>query len=219
MDGKRHVKTRAERAFSWQIRGRGVSDAAVLSAMETVPREAFVPADRVDQAYDDRPLPIGHGQTISQPYIVAAMTETLMIGPTSRVLEIGTGSGYQTAVLAEIAQAVYTVERVGGLARRARETLTRLGYANIRFCVGDGALGWPEQAPFDGILVTCAPERVPSALLDQLADRGRMVIPLGRRGGLQALWRLERRGDHVERERLMGVAFVPLISDAPEKVE
>jgi len=219
MHENRHENTRAERAFAWQIRGRGVSDAAVLAAMETVPREAFVPSDRIDQAYNDHPLPIGHGQTISQPYVVAAMTEALTINPTSRVLEIGTGSGYQTAVLAEIAREVYTVERVVALASVARERLTRLGYGNIHFRVGDGALGWAEKASFDGILVTCAPERVPSALVEQLADGGRMVIPLGRRGGPQALWRLARRGDCVERERLMGVAFVPLISSAPVEAE
>jgi len=129
-------------------------------------------------------------------------------------LEIGTGSGYQTAVLAEIALVVYTVERFEALARRARETLARLDYGNVDFRLGDGALGWPEEAPFDAILVTCAPERDPPLLVEQLADGGRMVIPLGRRGGPQALWRLVRRGDRVERERLMGVAFVPLISSA-----
>ena len=204
--------SQAAKTFRWQIRGRGVTDPAVLAAMEHVPRELFVPPDCVSEAYADHPLPIGHGQTISQPYIVAAMSAGLRLDSASRVLEIGTGSGYQTAILAEIAQTVFTVERIPALAQRARALLSHLGYANIAFRIGDGAQGWPQEEPYDAILLTCAPKRVPQALIDQLADGGRLLAPIGPAGGAQTLWRLERHGKHIKRQRLMSVAFVPLIS-------
>lgn len=164
-----------------QIRARGVRDERVLAVMERVPRERFVPAADAAAAYEDRALPLSSGQTISQPYVVAAMTEALRLRPESRVLEIGTGSGYQTAVLAELAAAVWTIERLESLQRIAREALAELGILNVSYRVGDGTLGWPEAAPFDGIIVTAAAPDVPPSLVSQLAPDGRLVIPVGGR--------------------------------------
>ena len=192
-----------------QIAARGVSDPRVLTAMSTVPRHRFVPENLRKNSYDDEPLPIGHGQTISQPYIVAYMTEVLHLTGSERVLEVGTGSGYQTAVLAEVGREVLTVEIVSALSERADRILAELGYANIRFRVGNGADGWPEEAPFDAIMVTAAPAEVPRALKDQLAEGGRMVIPVGR--DFQDLVLVRRAGDRLAEERLIGVRFVPLI--------
>ena len=194
-----------------QIRARGVKDERVLSAMETVRREAFVPVAYRDQAYADHPLPIGHGQTISQPYIVALMTECLRLRPEDRVLEIGTGSGYQTAILAELAKEVYTVETLKAIQRQARQRLASLGYANIVFRCGDGYDGWREYAPYDAIAVTAAPTHLPTSLTKQLADGGRMVIPIGPAGGSQTLKLVERKGDRVLSRRITSVAFVPLV--------
>ncbi len=191
-----------------QIVSRGVRDQRVLEAMRTVPRERFVRDDDMGLAFFDGPLSIGCGQTISQPYIVAYMTEMLDLKETDRVLEIGTGSGYQTAVIAEIAQAVYTIEIVEKLADRAQQTLNLLGYTNIHFRTGDGTDGWPEEAPFDTIMITAAPEKVPEHLVSQLADGGRMVVPVG--GYTQYLIRLIRRGEEIEKEGLIGVRFVPM---------
>ncbi len=191
-----------------QIVSRGVRDQRVLEAMRTVPRERFVREDNMGLAFFDGPLSIGCGQTISQPYIVAYMTEMLDLKETDRVLEIGTGSGYQTAVIAEIAHAVYTIEIVEKLARRAQQTLDLLGYTNIHFRTGDGTDGWPEEAPFDAIMITAAPEKVPEHLVSQLADGGRMVVPVG--GFTQYLARLIRRGEEIEKEGLIGVRFVPM---------
>jgi len=162
-----------------QIRSRGVVDPRVLAAMGKVPRDRFVPDDVAERAYDDRPLPIGHGQTISQPYIVGYMSEALGVLPDHRVLEIGTGSGYQAAILGELAKEVYTIEIVTELASRAESTLRELGYSNVHVRAGDGYAGWPEQAPFDRIMVTAAPEQIPQPLLDQLAVGGRLVAPVG----------------------------------------
>lgn len=181
--------------------------------MGTVPREAFVPPRCEAVAYRDRALPLSSGQTISQPYMVAAMTEALGLEPDDRVLEIGTGSGYQTAILAEIAGEVYTVERLDSLSADARRTLEELGYGNVHFKVGDGTLGWPEEAPFDAILVTAASPDVPPPLFRQLeAEGGRLVIPVGTRG-LQTLERVVRRGDETETEELMSCRFVPLLGE------
>ena len=193
-----------------QLSGRDVTDAQVLSAMESVPRHAFVPAEYLDQAYDDHPLPIGHGQTISQPYIVAVMTELLRLERGSTVLEVGTGSGYQAAVLAELVDHVYSVEVIEALCLQARDRLLRLGYTNVAVRCGDGYYGWEEHAPYDAIIVTCAPDHIPQPLVDQLADGGRMVIPVGPPGAYQVLWQVSREGDQVKSERKMGVAFVPL---------
>ncbi|MCK9589898.1 MAG: protein-L-isoaspartate(D-aspartate) O-methyltransferase, partial [Terrimicrobiaceae bacterium] len=174
-----------------QLRGRGIEEARVLAAMEKVPRHEFVPPGMRHEAYRDRPLPIGFGQTISQPYIVGLMTGLLEIDANSRVLEIGTGSGYQAAVLAELVSDVHTIELVPELAKQAAETLERLGYRNVHAKVGDGYLGWPEEAPFDAIIVTCAPDDVPPKLVEQLREGGRLVIPVGDMAGGQELCVLE----------------------------
>ena len=197
------------RMVETQLRARGLEDERVLTAMTTVPRHLFVPNEMASRAYDDEPLPIGCGQTISQPFIVAYMTEALRLGGGEKVLEIGTGSGYQTAILAEVAGEVWTVELVEDLSFRAKESLDALGYKNIRFRVGDGSAGWPDAAPFDGIIVTAAPASVPEALELQLAPDGRMVVPVGL--GSQELVLIRRDGDSFRREGLIGVRFVPLV--------
>jgi protein-L-isoaspartate(D-aspartate) O-methyltransferase len=199
-----------------QIEGRGVSDPATLAAMRKVPRWEFVPANIKDRTFEDNPLAIGEGQTISQPYIVAYMTEALKLEADDKVLEVGTGSGYQAAILGVIAADVYTIEIVPPLAEDARATLERLGYDNVHVLVGDGYRGWPEEAPFDAIIVTCAPDHVPQPLLDQLADGGRLVLPLGGRYP-QMLKRYTRRGDTYEEENLEPVLFVPMTGEAQEK--
>jgi protein-L-isoaspartate(D-aspartate) O-methyltransferase len=192
-----------------QIRGRGIKDQRVLAAMRSVPRERFVPAVVAGQAYGDHPLPIGHGQTISQPYIVAYMSEALQVSKSSKVLEIGTGSGYQAAVLGELAGEVYSIEIVPELADRARQTLEALGYKNIHLRTGDGYQGWPEQAPFDRIMVTAAPDHVPQPLIDQLATGGRLVSPVGRAD--QDLLLITRTPSGVVQQRTIPVRFVPLV--------
>jgi protein-L-isoaspartate(D-aspartate) O-methyltransferase len=190
-------------------------DPRVVDAMAKVPRERFVPAESAAAAYDNRPLPIGHRQTISQPLIVAAMTQLLHVEPGAHVLEVGTGSGYQTAVLAELAGAVSTIEIVPPLAAGARALLGELGYDNIAFRCGDGAAGWPERAPFDGIIVTAAAPEIPQALVDQLKPGGRLVIPVGPDPCGQDLLLVEKDAkDRVRERRLFSVAFVPLTGDA-----
>ena len=192
-----------------QIRSRDVDDPRVLDAMRTVPRHRFVPADVAALAYDDRPLPIGNGQTISQPYIVAYMSDLLAIAPHHRVLEIGTGSGYQAAVLAKLAKEVYTVEIVPELAREAAATLKELGFTNVEVREGDGYAGWPERAPFDRIMVTAAPERIPQPLIDQLAPGGRLVIPVGEQHDTQWITVVEKTPQGVIQRKTIPVAFVP----------
>jgi protein-L-isoaspartate(D-aspartate) O-methyltransferase len=192
--------------------GKTALDPRVIEALDTVPRERFVPADWADHAYDNRPLPIGHGQTISQPYIVAVMTDMLNLEPHHRVLEIGTGCGYQAAILARLAQRVYTIETVPELARDAAERLKALGIENVEVRHGDGYLGWPEAAPFDGIIVTAAAPHLPQALVDQLKPGGRMAIPLGPRGGDQELVLLRKEPDGtIDRRSMLPVAFVPMV--------
>jgi len=198
------------RMVNTQIRARGVTDGAVLRAMETVPRHEFVLPRYLDQAYADHPLPIGYGQTISQPFIVAWMTELLDIEPGDKVLEIGTGSGYQAAVLAEITDHVYTVEIIEELEKSAEERLRRLGYTKVKVKHADGYYGWEEYAPYDAIIVTCAPDHVPQPLVQQLKDGGRLVIPVGPPGGYQSLWLIIKQGDQVLSKNLGGVRFVPL---------
>ncbi len=195
---------------------RDIRDPAVLRAMGKVPRHRFVPKEVVGAAYDDCPLPIGYGQTISQPYVVAFMTEQLGLKPHDRVLEIGTGSGYQAAILAEIVAEVYTVEIITPLAERAEATLVDLGYTNIHVRAGDGYLGWPEAAPFDAIIVTCAPENVPPPLIDQLKDGGRMIIPVGPTYA-QELVLLRKQGGKVKRQAVLPVRFVPMTGRAKDK--
>ena len=192
-----------------QIAARGVEDPAVLDAMRTVPRHRFVPADQVPHAYTDRPLPIGHGQTISQPYIVAYMTELLQPASTDRVLEVGTGSGYQAAVLAEIVDEVYTVEIIPELAGTASRRLQQLGYDNVHIRNADGFFGWEDYAPFDAIVVTAAAEHLPPPLIEQLTDGGRMIIPVGSPFRTQILMLVEKDGDDLTTRSLAPVRFVP----------
>jgi protein-L-isoaspartate(D-aspartate) O-methyltransferase len=195
-----------------QIVARGVRDPAVLQAMLSVPREAFVGPEYVNEAYEDRPLPIGEGQTISQPYIVARMTEALRLSASDRVLEIGTGSGYAAAVLSCIVKHVYTVERLQNLVTAAHQCLQTHGYSNVEVRYANGTLGWPEQAPFDGIVVTASGPNIPEALKAQLAAGGRLVMPVGADPSFQQLIRLTRTSDTTfDQEDLGGVAFVPLI--------
>jgi protein-L-isoaspartate(D-aspartate) O-methyltransferase len=200
---------RRERMVESQLRARGITDSRVLGAMRRVPRHRFVPADERALAYGDHPVAIGHSQTISQPYIVGYMTEALRLGAEARVLEIGTGSAYQTAVLAEIARDVYSIEVVEELAAGAAALLRDLGYANVHLRCGDGYAGWPEAAPFDGIIVTAAPDHVPQPLVDQLRIGARLVVPIGR--GDQELLVLTRTEDGVREEQRIGVRFVPLV--------
>ncbi len=199
-----------ERMVATQIEPRAIGDPRVLAAMRTVPRHLFcVPRDHLE-AYRDHPLPIGEGQTISQPYMVALMTRELHLTGTERVLEIGTGSGYQAAILAELAAEVVSVERIPALADRARETLAELGYGNVRIEVGDGTLGWPESAPYDRIIVTAGSPEVPPSLKGQLADGGTLIIPVGPRF-LQSLTSVVRRGDRFEEQAGCACTFVKLV--------
>mgnify|MGYP001828081782 CR=1 FL=1 len=184
---------------------------AVIEAIRSVPRHEFVPEEYLSQAYANHPLPIGHGQTISQPFIVALMTEAAELGPDDVVLEVGTGSGYQAAVLAELVNHVYTMEIIGALAERASSDYERLGYGNITVTHGDGYFGWEEHAPFDAIVVTAAPDHVPQPLVQQLKIGGNLIIPVGPVGGVQTLWRINRLSEtEVRTENLGAVRFVPL---------
>jgi len=198
-----------------QIRQRGVSDPRVLDAMRSVPRERFVPARARSRAYEDSPLPIGSGQTISQPYIVAYMTEALGLQPEHKVLEVGTGSGYQAAVLSILAREVYTIEIVPVLARGAADVLRELGYRNVSVREGDGYAGWPEHAPFDRIMVTAAPDDIPKPLIEQLAPGGRLVIPVGPQGDTQWMTIVEKTPAGIVERRTIPVQFVPFTRSAP----
>ena len=189
--------------------GRNIQNRRVLEAMATVPRHEFVPKALWNLAYRDEPLPIGQGQTISEPFIVAFMTEQLDPKPTDRVLEIGTGSGYQAAVLSQLAAEVYTIEIIESLAKRAKAALKRLGYNNVKVLAGDGYQGWPDHAPFDGIIVTCAPDHIPQPLVEQLRDGGRMIIPVGPPDN-QQLYVLQKHGTKVEQKAVLPVRFVPM---------
>jgi len=201
-----------ERMVSEQIEARGVRDTRVLATMRKVPRHLFVPPDEQAYAYGDSPLPIGHQQTISQPYVVAFMTEALELKPRDRALEIGTGSGYQAAVLAELVREVYTIEIIEPLAKEAEARLRRLGYSNVHVRVGDGYGGWPEAAPFDAIILTAAPDHVPQPLVEQLRLGGRLVLPVGR--WEQDLVRIRRTGEGLTQETLLPVRFVPMTGEA-----
>ena len=196
--------------------GRDKLSPLVMDAMATVPREAFVPANLKSRAFDNGPLPIGHGQTISQPYIVALMTDLLELRPEHTVLEVGTGSGYQSAILSQLCKTVYSMEVIGELNHDAAEHLAQLGYDNVITCTGNGYEGWPEHAPYDGIIVTAAAPYIPEALIDQLRPGGRMVIPLGAPYSYQelALINKDEQGN-VEKRSVLGVAFVPLVNQQP----
>ena len=196
-----------------QIAARDISDAATLAAMRMVPRHEFLPMRLRSEAYADYPLPIGHGQTISQPYVLAFMTEAIRPQPGEKILEIGSGSGYQAAVLAEMGADVYTIEIVEPLAEMSRQTLQRLGYKNAHVLHGDGYRGWPEHAPFDAIIVTCAPDKIPAPLVEQLRDGGRMIIPVGS-GMNQELVLLRKTGDKIEQQSVLPVRFVPMTGEA-----
>jgi len=198
-----------ERMVTVQIVDRGVKDTAVLEALRKVPRHLFVPEEYINEAYDDNPLPIGYGQTISQPYIVAFMTEVAKPDPSKTVLEIGTGSGYQAAILAELVKKVYSVEIVPELALESAERLKKLGYNNIVVKYGDGYKGWKEFSPFDIVIVTAAAEQVPEPLIEQLAENGRLLIPIGAPNAVQELILLEKKKGRIEKSRLTFVRFVP----------
>lgn len=204
-----------DRMVKEQIIARGVKDTRVLNAMKKVPRHLFVTSKNRIFSYGDFPLSIGEGQTISQPYIVAFMTESLKLTGDDKVLEIGTGSGYQAAILAELARAVYTIEIIPTLGERAQQTLNALGYKNIHVKIGDGYNGWPEMAPFDAVIVTCAPEKIPVALVEQLREGGRMIIPVGKEGSIQKLVKATKKGGKIETRKEMDVRFVPMIGGDP----
>jgi protein-L-isoaspartate(D-aspartate) O-methyltransferase len=214
-EGENRFAAEAKRMIREQLvgAGRNITNARVLAVMERVPRHEFVPDEFRFRAYEDRALPIGYDQTISQPYIVAFMTEQLDPQPTDRVLEIGTGSGYQAAVLAQLVAEVYTIEIIEPLAQRAAADLKRLGCTNIHVRAGDGSQGWPEAAPFDAVIVTCAPEKVPQPLIEQLKDGGRMIIPIGPLGD-QELVLLRKQGGQLEKHDVLPVRFVPMTGGA-----
>jgi protein-L-isoaspartate(D-aspartate) O-methyltransferase len=193
-----------------QLRGRGIRDERVLEAMTKVPRHEFVAPAFADKAYDDQPLPIGEGQTVSQPYIVAAMLESLSLKPSDKVLEIGTGSGYQTALLAELVAEVFSIERHASLSQAAQQVLERLDYQNVHVRTGDGSLGWPEAAPFEGIIISAAAPQLPPSLIAQLNEGGRMIAPVGT-PEVQELRLIRRLGDEIRSLRLDGCRFVPLV--------
>lgn len=194
-----------------RLREEGIQNENVLEVMRVMPRHLFVDEALASRSYEDTALPIGHGQTISQPYVVARMTEALLAaGPLNKVLEVGTGSGYQTAILSHLVEQVFTVERIAPLQERARSILSRLQMRNVRYCVSDGGWGWTQHAPYDGIIVTAAPEEVPDALREQLADGGRLVIPSGKQGK-QRLLLITRNDNEFEEQVLDWVSFVPLV--------
>src|SRR5438034_9999040 len=206
-----------ERMVKEQIVMRGVVEEQVLAAMRKVQREEFVPAEFRTESYTDRPLPIGYDQTISQPFIVAFMTEELRPQPTDRVLEIGTGSGYQAAILAELVAEIYSIEIIEPLAKTAEATLQRLGYKNVHVKAGDGYKGWPEYAPFDAVIVTCAPDHVPQPLIDQMKEGGRMIIPVGGGLGYQQLYHLEKKNGKLQRRAVLPVRFVPMTGEVTKR--
>ena len=201
-----------ERMVIEQLKGRGLAEERLLDAFRRVPRHLFVPEELQSQAYTDHPLPIGAGQTISQPYMVALMTQCLQLQGHERVLEIGAGSGYQTAILATLALEIFTVERIPDLARTVSERMTRLGYLNVHVTTGNGSLGWPEHAPYDAILVTAAAPEIPQSLADQLAEGGRMVLPIGPKEA-QVLVQVEKRRGALHRRDVTSCVFVPLIGE------
>lgn len=205
-----------EQMVEKQIRARGITDPDILDAFLQVERHWFVPEELKEMAYNDSPLPIGEGQTISQPYVVAFMTQHLQIKPSQKVLEIGTGSGYQTAILAELKAEVYSIEIIENLALKAEEILNSIGYTNIHLNIGDGYQGWAEFAPYDAIIVTCAPSKIPEPLIEQLSDNGKMIIPVGERGSVQELILLEKKKGRIKQKGILPVRFVPMINELKE---
>ena len=213
---KKDYREKRERMVKDQIEARGVRDKKILEAMKKVPRHLFVPWNMRSYAYHDEPLPIGEGQTISQPYIVAYMSEVLRLKGNERILEIGTGSGYQAAILGELCDNVYTIEVIPSLGRKAEALLKELGYENVRVKIGDGYEGWKEYAPYDAIIVTCAPTHVPQPLKEQLKEGGRMIIPVGEAYN-QMLVLLRKIGDRLKEEKRLPVRFVPMVNETGEK--
>lgn len=209
MENDFYQKQRKEMVYR-HLKLRGINDLRILKAMENVPREDFLPPDRQEFAYNDGPLPIGEGQTISQPFIVAYMTECLQLASEMKVLEIGTGSGYQSAVLAELVTEVYTVEVIKNHYENAQKNLQKMGYKNIFFLNGDGYNGWQEHAPYDAIIVTCAPEEIPFKLIEQLSTNGKMILPVGSRG-FQKLVLVEKKNNQIKTEDRLSVIFVPMV--------
>jgi protein-L-isoaspartate(D-aspartate) O-methyltransferase len=207
---KKNFEKQREKMVDVQLKARGIKDQKILEAMRKVPRHTFVPENMIPYAYNDEPLPIGEGQTISQPYIVAYMTEALELSGGERILEVGTGSGYQTAILAEIVRELYTVELVSALSSKAQENIKRLKYTNVYFKIGDGTYGWKENAPYDAIMVTAAPDKVPHFLEEQLKIGGRMIIPVG--SAIQELVLVIRGKRKYKKKRLLPVRFVPLVT-------
>jgi len=203
------VKSREAMVRNQLVAG-GIRNPEVLQAMVEVPRHEFIPASLRPYAYADGPLPIGHGQTISQPFIVAYMTQALELSREDTVLEVGTGSGYQAAILGKVAKEVYTIEIVPPLAESAKAILSKLGFENVHVRLGDGYLGWPEKAPFDAIIVTCAPDHVPEPLISQLKEGGRLVIPVGEAGGVQHLVLLRKKNGQISKAKMLDVRFVPM---------
>jgi protein-L-isoaspartate(D-aspartate) O-methyltransferase len=210
-------KAMREKMVETQIKARGVKDPRVLSALLKVERHRFVPEEYLNSAYSDQPLPIGEGQTISQPYIVALMTELLELKGDEKVLEVGTGSGYQAAILGELAQEVYTIEIIESLASVAKNRLSELGYQNVKVKAGDGYLGWPKAAPFDAIIITCAPDHIPKPLMDQLKEGGRMVVPVGAYS--QELKKIVKRSGKIVTTDVIPVVFVPMTGEGVKKKE
>jgi protein-L-isoaspartate(D-aspartate) O-methyltransferase len=209
----REVKAR-EAMVKNQLAAGGISDPGVLRAMTEVPRHEFGPASVRPFAYVDGPLPIGHGQTISQPFVVAFMTQAVGLSKEDTVLEVGTGSGYQAAILGKLAKEVYSIEIVAPLAESAKAVLSKLGFENVHVKAGDGYLGWPEKAPFDAIIVTCAPDHVPEPLVTQLKEGGRLVIPVGEEGAVQELVLLRKQNGQITKEKMLDVRFVPMTGKA-----
>jgi protein-L-isoaspartate(D-aspartate) O-methyltransferase len=206
-------KEKREEMVRSQLISRGISSPEVLEAFRNVPRHVFVPAEYLQLAYADQPLPIGEGQTISQPYIVAYMTEILDIKPGEKVLEIGTGSGYQAAILKQVGAEVFSVEVIGSLSERADKILKNIGISDIHLKIADGYLGWPEFAPFDAIVVTCSPSEIPSPLVLQLAEGGKMIIPVGEQHSVQFLYLLEKKEGKIRQKNVLPVRFVPMVDD------
>lgn len=216
---EKDFKMERKKMVEYQIKRRGIKDEKVLQAMLKVPRHLLIPKKNWDLAYADQPVPIGEGQTISQPYIVALMTELLELKGEEKVLEIGTGSGYQAAILAELSKEVYTIEIIESLGKRAEENLKKLGYKNIKVKIGDGFLGWPDYAPFDAIIVTCAVPQVPPPLIEQLKEGGKIVIPLGEELSYQTLTVVEKKKGKLIYKDITGVIFVPMTGEEVKKLK
>lgn len=213
VEAQNEYRLKREQMVETQIRNRGITNSDILDAFLQVERHRFVPEEMIELAYIDSPLPIGEGQTISQPYVVAFMTKQLQIKPSQKILEIGTGSGYQAAILAELGAEVYSIEIIESLAQNAKKVLNEIGYDNIHLKTSDGYLGWEEYAPYDAIIVTCAPSQIPEPLIEQLTDGGKMIIPVGEQVSVQELILLEKNKGKIKQRSILPVRFVPMIDE------